>query len=112
MFGGLWESFLRGGYPERVAYPEREASLWHNSYIQTYLERDIRTLCQVGNLTQYQSFLRMLAARSAQLINVTDIARDLGVAVNTVRAWLSILEAKYRVIVLRSYFSNVGKRLV
>ena len=54
----------------------------------------------------------MLAARSAQLINVTDIARDLGVAVNTVRAWLSILEAKYRVIVLRSYFSNVGKRLV
>ncbi|MCY4674466.1 MAG: ATP-binding protein [Bacteroidetes bacterium] len=112
MFGGLWESFLRGGYPELVADPERDASLWHSSYIQTYLERDIRTLRQIGNLTQYQSFLRMLAARSAQLINVTDIARDLGVAVNTVRAWLSILEATYQVIVLRPYFSNVGKRLV
>ena len=112
MFGGLWESFLRGGYPELVAHPGREASLWHSSYIQTYLERDVRMLRQVGNLTQYQNFLRMLAARSAQLINLTDIARDLGVTGNTVRAWLSILEATYQVIVLRPYFSNVGKRLV
>ena len=112
MFGGLWESFLRGGYPELVAYPGRDALLWHSGYIQTYLERDVRMLRQVGDLTQFQNFLRMLAARSAQLINLTDIARDLGVAGNTVRAWLSILEATYQVIVLRPYFSNIGKRLV
>ncbi len=108
----LWERFLRGGYPELVAHPRRDVSLWHGSYIQTYLERDVRTLRQVGDLTQFQNFLRMLAARSAQLLNLSDIARDLGVAVNTVKAWLSVLEATYQVIVLRPYFANVGKRLV
>jgi len=111
-FGELWKGFLRGGYPELVVQPRRDAGLWHASYVQTYLERDVRTLRQVGNLSQFQSFLRILAARSAQLLNLTDVARDLGVAVNTTRAWLSVLEATYQVIVLRPYFANVGKRLV
>ena len=111
-FAKLWNGFLRGGYPELAAQPRRDASLWHAGYIQTYLERDVRTLRQVGDLTQYQSFLRLLAARSAQLLNLTEVARDLGVAVNTVKAWLSVLEATCQMIVLRPYFANVGKRLV
>ena len=111
-FGELWKGFLRGGYPELAIHPDRDVSLWHSSYIQTYLERDVRTLRQVGDLTQYQNFLRLLAARSAQLLNLTDVARDLGVTVNTIKAWLSVLEATYQVIVLRPYFANVGKRLV
>ena len=112
VFGKLWQGFLRGGYPELATQPNRDASLWQTSYIQTYLERDVRTLRQVGDLTQYQNFLRILASRSAQLLNLTDVARDLGVAVNTIKAWLSVLEATYQVIVLRPYFANVGKRLV
>ena len=108
----MWKGFLRGGYPELATQPDRDVSLWHASYNQTYLERDVRTLRQVGDLTQYQSFLRVLAARSAQLLSLTDVARDLGVAVNTIKAWLSVLEATYQVIVLRPYFANVGKRLV
>jgi hypothetical protein len=108
----LWRGFLRGGYPELAAHPRRDAGLWHSSYVQTYLERDVRTLRQVGDLTQFQSFLRALAARSAQLLNLADLARDLGVATNTAKAWLSVLEATYQVIVLRPYFANVGKRLV
>ncbi len=108
----LWKGFLRGGYPELAANPGRDASLWHASYAQTYLERDVRKLRQVGDLSQFQSFLRILAARSAQLLNLTDVARDLGVAVNTAKAWLSVLEATYQVMVLRPYFANVGKRLV
>lgn len=111
-FGELWGDFLRGGYPELAVQPNRNASLWHASYIQTYLERDVRSIRQIGDLTQYQSFLRVLAARSAQLLNLSDVARDLGVAVNTIKAWLSVLEATYQVIVLRPYFANVGKRLV
>ena len=111
-FGGLWEDFLRGGYPELVADPARDEVLWHASYVQTYLERDVRCLRQVGDLSQFQNFLRALAARSAQLLNLTDLARDLGVAVNTAKAWLSVLEATYQVIVLRPYFANVGKQLV
>jgi hypothetical protein len=111
-FGELWKSFIRGGYPELAVQPERDAFLWQASYIQTYLERDVRTLRQVGDLIQYQNFLRVLAARSAQLLNLTDVARDLGVAVNTAKAWLSVLEATYQVVIVRPYFANVGKRLV
>ncbi len=108
----LWRSFLRGGYPEIASQPRRDATLWHASYIQTYLERDVRTLRQVGDLSQFRNFLYALAARSAQLLNLTDLARDLGVAVNTLKAWLSVLEATFQVIVLRPYFANVSKRLV
>ena len=86
--------------------------MWHASYTQTYLERDVRMLRQIGDLSQFQIFLRALAARSAQLLNLADLSRDLGVALNTVKAWLSVLEATYQVIVLRPYFANVGKRLV
>lgn len=108
----LWASFLRGQYPELVARPGRDTTLWHSAYVQTYLERDVRSLRQVGDLSQYQAFLRALAARSAQLVNLSELGRDLGVALNTVKAWLSVLEATYQVTVLRPYFANVGKRLV
>ncbi len=108
----LWKRFLRGNYPELVAQPKRDITLWHSSYVQTYLERDVRTLRNVGDLTQFQNFLRALAARSAQLLNLSELARDLGVAVNTAKTWLSVLEATYQVIVLRPYFANIGKRLV
>ncbi len=72
----------------------------------------VRNLRQVGDLTSFQNFLRVLASRTGQLLNLADIARDLGIALNTAKAWLSVLEAKFQVIVLRPYFSNSGKRLV
>ncbi len=108
----LWKSFLRGYYPELVSEPARDPFLWHASYVQTYLERDVRALRQVGDLTLFQNFLRALAARSGQLLNLAELSRDLGISLNTVKAWLSVLEATYQVIVVRPYFANVGKRLV
>jgi predicted AAA+ superfamily ATPase len=108
----IWNDFLRGDYPELVANPERDITLWHSGYVQTYLERDVRSIRQVGDLTQFQAFLRGLASRSAQLLNLADLARDLGLALNTAKAWLSVLEATYQVIILRPYFVNIGKRLV
>ncbi len=108
----LWQSILRGGYPEIALDRARDATLWHRSYVQTYLERDVRTLRQVGDLTQFQLFLRALAVRSGQLLNLSDLSRDLGVAVNTAKAWLSVLEASYQVTVVRPWFANTGKRLV
>lgn len=111
-FAKLWKGLLRGGYPELASRPEVDQFLWHGGYIQTYLERDVRSLRYVGNLALYQKFLQVLAARSGQLLNLTDVSRDLGVSVNTVKAWLSVLEATYQVIVVQPYFSNVGKRLV
>lgn len=108
----LWENLLRGGYPELVVNPARDKALWWASYIQTYLERDVRSLRQVGDLTSFQNFIRTLAARSAGLLNLSELAHDLGIAVNTAKAWLSVLEATFQVVVLRPYFANVGKRLV
>jgi len=108
----LWKSFLRGGYPELAVEPDRDISLWHASYLQTYLERDVRSLRQIGDLTLFQNFLRALAARSAQLLNLAELARDLGVALNTAKAWLAVLETTSQAIILRPFFANVGKRLV
>ena len=111
-FGDLWREFLRGGYPELVANPKRDIRLWHAGYTQTYLERDVRSLRQVGDLTQFQGFLRALAARSGQLLNLSSLSRELGVAVNTAKAWMSVLEATHQIIIVRPYFANIGKRLV
>jgi predicted AAA+ superfamily ATPase len=108
----FWAWALRGGYPELAAEPQRDSARWYGSYIQTYLERDVRSLRQVGDLTQFQVFLRALAARSAQLINFTEMGRDLGLATNTVKAWVSVLEATHQILILRPYYANAGKRLV
>lgn len=109
---GFWSSVLRGGYPEIALDTQRDAGLWFSSYVQTYLERDVRRLRNVGDLTQFQAFLGMLAARSGQLLNLADLGRDLGIALNTVKAWIAVLEATHQIVVIRPYFANVGKRLV
>lgn len=111
-YTAIWRQFIRGFYPELAAEPERDSALWYSSYVQTYIERDVRGLRQIGDLTQFQSFLRLLAVRSGQLLNLSDVSRDLGISLNTAKQWLSILEATYQVVVVRPYFVNVGKRLV
>ena len=107
-----WREILRGGYPELWSDPHRDAWMWHESYLRTYIERDVRTLRQVGDLGQFQSFVKATAARSGQLLNLSELARDLGIAVNTAKLWISVLEASFQVLVVRPYFANVGKRLV
>lgn len=108
----LWEQVLRGFYPDLVKNPLRDVRLWQASYVQTYLERDVRSLRNVGDLSLFQTFLRSLAIRSAGLLNMSDVARDVGIAVNTARNWLSILEASFQVFLLRPYHVNLGKRLI
>lgn len=108
----LWEHILRGFYPEIICNPDRDVRLWQASYVQTYLERDIRNLRNISDLTLFQTFLRALAARSAQILNLSDLARDVGVSVNTAKDWISILEASFQVFILRPYYANIGKRLV
>lgn len=108
----LWAQVLRGFYPEIALSPERDTRLWQASYVQTYLERDIRNLRNIGDLTLFQVFLRALAARSAQILNLSELARDVGVAVNTAKAWISILEASFQIFILRPYYANIGKRLI
>jgi predicted AAA+ superfamily ATPase len=108
----FWQLLLRGGYPELIEHPKKDSLLWHDSYIQTYLERDIRNIRQIGDLTQFQLFLKAIAARSAQLFQISDVARDIGISINTAKSWLAILEATYQIKIVRPYFVNFNKRLV
>lgn len=102
---------LRGSFPEITVYPKIKSDAWYGSYIQTYLERDIRTIYNIGSLREFQQFLRLLAARCAQILNLSSFANDLGISVNTIKNWLSILEASRIIYILPPYYRNLGKRI-
>jgi len=104
-------SLLRGGYPEAVARP-KAAALWFSSYVQTYLERDVRAITAVRDLATFRRFLALVAARHGQMVNKSDLAAPLGVSVPTIGQWLGILEATGLVLLIPPYFENLGKRLV
>ena len=108
----LWRLLFRGLYPGLGVSPAPDWLRWQQSYIETYLERDVRTVRQVGDLMTFQSFLRLLAARSGQILNMTGIATELGLTLNTVKAWISVLLTSYQIVVLPPYHANLGKRLV
>jgi predicted AAA+ superfamily ATPase len=108
----LWQRLFQGQYPALAASSPPDWLRWQQSYIETYLERDVRTVRQVGDLMAFQSFLRLLAARSGQVLNMTGIANELGLSLNTVKAWISVLVTSYQIIVLPPYHANLGKRLV
>jgi hypothetical protein len=104
-------TLLRGGYPEVLARP-RAASLWFPSYLQTYLERDVRAISAVADLATFRRFLALLASRHGQILNKTDLAAPLGISVPTIGRWLDILEATGQILVVPPYFENLGKRLI
>jgi len=103
---------LRGSYPGIAAKHSVNKELWCGSYISTYLERDIRNLSQVGELSQFERFLRLCATRTGQILNISDLARDIGVSVTTAKRWLSLLETGYQIYLLYPYYKNIGKRLI
>lgn len=100
-----------GGYPEALA-AGRNAALWYSSYVQTYLERDVRSLVAVRNLVTFHRFLKILATRHGQMLNKTDIAAPLGVSVPTLTEWLNVLEMSGLILRIPPYYRNAGKRLV
>jgi uncharacterized protein len=102
---------LRGGYPEVIARP-RDAELWFQSYLQTYIERDVRQISQIRDLATYRRFLALIASRIGQILNKTDLCAPLGVSIPTITQWLSILETTGQIILVAPYFENFGKRLI
>lgn len=104
-------SCLRGSFPEIVVYDYIDAELWYSSYEQTYLERDVRTFYNIGNLRDFQRFIQILAARCSQVLNLSSLSSALGVAVNTIKKWISILEATRIIYLLKPYYQNLGKRI-
>jgi uncharacterized protein len=103
---------LRGCFPEIRTNPEVSRQLWMGSYIQTYLERDVRQIVNVGDPATFHRFLRLTAARTGQILTLSDLARDVGMSVPTIKKWISILEASYQIFLLPPHFNNLGKRLI
>ena len=108
----LENAIVRGGFPELYANPNIDLVAFYNSYLATYLERDVRSLTNVGSLRDFERFLRACALRSANLLNKADLARDVGIAPSTANQWLSMLEASGQVVLLEPWFSNKTKSMV
>jgi len=106
------DALLRGGYPELHARPEIDARGFFQSYVATYLERDLRAQLQVGSLLDFERFVRATALRTAGLVNRAELSRDVGVSPSTAGQWLSILERSGIVGLLEPWFSNRTKTLV
>jgi uncharacterized protein len=106
------DAIVRGGFPELHADPDIDQVAFYNSYLATYLERDVRSLANVGSLRDFERFLRACALRSANLLNKADLARDVGISPSTANQWLSVLEASGQIVLLEPWFSNRTKSIV
>ncbi|OGT21738.1 MAG: ATPase [Gammaproteobacteria bacterium RBG_16_57_12] len=108
----LYQLIWRGSFPAIALDDGMDRDLFYRSYVQTYLQRDIRDLARVGNEMAFLRFLRTVAARTGQLLNLAELARDADVAPNTAKSWLSILQSSGLVYLLEPYHTNIAKRLV
>jgi predicted AAA+ superfamily ATPase len=104
-------AILNGFYPGKLTnnIPNK---IFYSNYIKTYIERDVTDLINVGNLTTFRSFLKLIAYKCGSQIRLTDLSNDLNISVNTIKTWISILESSYIVFMLPSYHKNMGKRLL
>ncbi len=107
----LFQLLLRGFYP-RIYDKHLDSQKWYENYVLTYVERDIRTLLNIRNLRTFEHFLLLCASRSGQLIDYSDFSNALGIAVSTVKEWISILETSGIIFILPPFFENYSKRIV
>ena len=107
----LARAVVQGGYPAlKAERPDR--STWFDAYVTTYIERDVRNILRVGDLSNFQRFLALCAGRTGQLMNLAQLGADAGIAQSTARAWMSVLEATYIVKLVPGWYGNINKRLV
>ncbi|OGN65510.1 MAG: hypothetical protein A3E80_06390 [Chlamydiae bacterium RIFCSPHIGHO2_12_FULL_49_9] len=105
------EAIFRGFYP-RVYRDSADPIIFAESYIRTYVERDVRDILQITSLLEFQKFMRLCAARVGQLLDLTELSKDAGISLSTVKSWLSVLEASYIIFLLQPHHVNFNKRLV
>lgn len=108
----LFKKIVRGSFPRLLLRNAPPLATFYGSYVQTYIDRDLRDLVRVGSLSSFEKFIRLCAARTAQLLNLSDLARDSDVSVNTAKEWLSLLEASGQIYLLRPYYKNISKRQI
>jgi len=107
----LADWLLHGGFPEPRTNPQVDRQLWFASYVQTYLERDVRDLTQVADLGTFARFLMLVSSRTGTILNMTELGGEVGVSSPTIKRWLSVLETSQIIYLLQPYYHNFGKRL-
>lgn len=107
----LWELLFSGMYP-RIHDKHLSPRDWLAAYYQTYLERDVRSVLNVGDLEAFGRFVRLCAGHNGQLLNLSSIASDCGITHTSAKRWISVLEASFLIVLLRPYHQNFGKRLI
>ena len=106
------ESLLISGSYPKIADKKATPEKWYPSYVRTYIERDVRSLKNVGDVTVFQHFLKLCAGRVGQILNISSLSNDCGIDVKTTKSWLSILEQCYILFLLQPYYKNFNKRLI
>ena len=101
-----------GSYPELILRDFSLSDHWYRSYIETYISRDVKDISKIGNVRDFSRCLHLLAGRVGQTLNISTLARDLGVSQPTLKHWISILEASYIIFLLPPYYNNFGKRII
>ena len=106
----LYETILRGFFPELHANSSMNRTIFYSSYLKTYIERDIRQLIQIGDERRFITFVKTAAARTGKLLNYSDMAKDVDVSVNTIKSWISLLETSGLIFLLQPYYNNIANR--
>ena len=108
----IYAKIFRGNYPKLIADKDMPRDIFYSSYVQTYIERDVKDLMKIGDELKFLTFLKTIAARTGQLINYTDIAKDVDIDVKTAQSWTSVLETSGIIKMLYPYHNNLTKRAI
>jgi predicted AAA+ superfamily ATPase len=108
----IYAAIHRGSYPKLIASEKTDWNIFYSSYVNSYVERDVRQIANIGHEAAFLKFLKVAAARTGQLLNYADMARDVEVSVNTIKSWLSVLETSGLIYLLRPYSNNMTSRAV
>jgi predicted AAA+ superfamily ATPase len=111
-YDDVWRIIHRGSYPELCANPDYDWQMFYASYVNTYIERDVRNLAQVGALVKFTKFMTAAASQTGGLLNIASLARDVGISQPTAERWLSVLVTSNLVLLLQPYHNNITKRAV
>lgn len=104
-------SIFKGSYPELVTRNYIGSEEWYSSYLETYVQRDLRSIANIGDLRDFRKLIQILASRVSQILNLSEISKQIGVAVTTVKKWISILETSFIIFLLPPFYENFGKRI-
>ncbi len=106
------DAIVSGSYPEIVTRDYKHTREWYSSYLSTYIERDVKLIRDIGDLRSFRQFIQLIAANASQQLNLSTYSKELGVAVNTIKKWVSVLEISFIIFLLPPYYNNLGKRII